>query len=46
MRVIFITVFSSIALEKGDQKHFLVYTKVKEKLFDIDKCVLENFLKL
>ena len=32
--------------EKRDRKHFLVYIKVKEKLFDVDKCVLENFLKL
>ena len=38
--------FSLIALEKRDQKHFLVDIKVKEELFDIDKCVLERVLKL
>ena len=35
-----------IVLEKIDRKHFLVYIKVKEKLFDIEMCVLERFLKL
>ena len=38
--------FYSIVLEKRDRKHFLVYIKVKEKLFDVEKCVLERFLKL
>ena len=38
--------FSSIALKKRDGKHFLVYLKAKEKLFDIDQCVLERFLKV
>ena len=46
MRFIFINAFSSNALEKRDRKHFLAYIKVKEKLFDINKCALENFLKL
>ena len=38
--------FSSIVLEKRDRKHFPVYIKVKKKLFDVDECVLERFLKL
>ena len=46
MRFIFINVFSSVAPEKRDRKHFFVYIKVKEELFDIAKSVLENFLKL
>ena len=43
---IFINVFSSIALERRNQKHFLVYIKVKEKLYDIDKCSLESYRNL
>ena len=38
--------FSSFVRKKIDGKHFLVYIKVKKKLTDIDKCVLETFLKL
>ena len=38
--------FYSKFLEKRDRKHFLVHIKVKEKLFDVEKCVLERFLKL
>ena len=38
--------FYSIVLEKRDRKPFLVYIKVKEKLFDVEKPVLERFLKL
>ena len=38
--------FYSIVLEKRDRKPFLVYIKVKEKLFDVEKRVLERFLKL
>ena len=39
--------FSSVVFEKRDWKHFL-YIKVKKKkaLFDVEKCVLERFLKL
>ena len=36
----------SIVLEKRDRKYFLVYIKVKEKPFGVEKCVLEKFLKL
>ena len=47
IRFIFIIVFFSlIVLEKKDRKHFPVYIKVKKKLFDVDECVLERFLKL
>ena len=46
MIVMFINVFSSIALERRNQKHFLVYIKVKEKLYDIDKCSLESYRNL
>ena len=47
IRFIFIIVFFSlIVLEKKDRKHFTVYIKVKKKLFDVDECVLERFLKL
>ena len=38
--------FSLIALEKRDQTHFLVYIKVKEELFDIDKCVFRKGFKV
>ena len=38
--------FYSIVLEKRDRKPFLIYIKVKEKLFDVEKRVLERFLKL
>ena len=38
--------FSSTVLEKKRLKTFPCLHKVKEKLFDIDKCVLERFLKL
>ena len=44
MTAYYSTLFYLIVLEKRDRKHFLVYIKVKEKLFDVEKCVLERFL--
>ena len=35
--------FYSIVLGKRDRKHFLVYIKVKEKLFDVEKCFRKVF---
>ena len=46
MTAYYSTLFYLIVLEKRDRKHFFVYIKVKEKLFDVEKCVFERFLEL
>ena len=46
MTAYYSTLFYLIVLEKRDRKHALVYIKVKEKLFDVEKSVLERFLEL